>query len=53
MTFGEKLKALLKEKGMTQEELSERLDVSRQAVGKWAQEKWEGDRVSMRKEAKE
>ncbi|MBD5456438.1 MAG: helix-turn-helix transcriptional regulator [Lachnospiraceae bacterium] len=39
MTFGEKLKALLKEKGMTQEELSERLDVSRQAVGKWANDK--------------
>lgn len=39
MTFGEKLKALLKEKGMTQEELSEQLDVSRQAVGKWANDK--------------
>lgn len=34
-TLGEKLKALLKENNMTQEELAEQLDVSRQAVGKW------------------
>ena len=32
MTFGQKLKALLKEKDMTQENLAELLDVSRQAV---------------------
>lgn len=39
MTFGQKLKALLKEKNMTQENLAELLDVSRQAVGKWANDK--------------
>ena len=39
MTFGQKLKALLKEKDMTQENLAELLDVSRQAVGKWANDK--------------
>lgn len=39
MTLGQKLKALLKEKNMTQEELAERLDVSRQAVGKWVNDK--------------
>lgn len=39
MTLGQKLKALLKESGMTQEDLAERLEVSRQAVGKWANDK--------------
>ncbi len=39
MTLGQKLKALLKEKNMTQEELAEQIDVSRQAVGKWANDK--------------
>lgn len=39
MTLGQKLKALLKEKNMTQEELAEQLDVSRQAVGKWVNDK--------------
>lgn len=39
MTLGEKLKVLLKENGMTQEELSERLGVSRQAVGKWVNDR--------------
>ena len=39
MTLGEKLKALLKEKNMTQEELAEQLDVSRQAVGKWVNDR--------------
>lgn len=39
MTFGQKLKSLLKEKDMTQENLAELLDVSRQAVGKWANDK--------------
>ena len=36
MTLGQKLKTLLKDNGMTQEDLAERLEVSRQAVGKWA-----------------
>lgn len=39
MTLGQKLKALLKESAMTQEDLAERLEVSRQAVGKWINDK--------------
>lgn len=39
MTLGQKLKALLKENHMTQEDLAERLEVSRQAVGKWVNDK--------------
>lgn len=39
MTLGEKLKVLLKDNGMTQEDLAERLEVSRQAVGKWVNDK--------------
>lgn len=35
MTFGEKLQKLRKEKGMSQEELANQLNVSRQAVSKW------------------
>lgn len=35
MTFGEKLKGLRKEKGYSQEEMAELLEVSRQAVSKW------------------
>lgn len=35
MIFSEKLQLLRKSKGFTQEELAERLDVSRQAVAKW------------------
>ena len=35
MTFGEKLKALRKEHGYSQEEFAQHLDVSRQAVSKW------------------
>ncbi len=39
MTLGQKLKALLKDNRMTQEDLAERLEVSRQAVGKWVNDK--------------
>lgn len=35
MTLGEKLQALRQEKDLSQEQLAERLEVSRQAVGKW------------------
>ncbi len=35
MTLGEKLQALRQEKNLSQEQLAERLEVSRQAVGKW------------------
>lgn len=35
MTFGEKIQKLRKEAGMSQEELSYQLEVSRQAISKW------------------
>ena len=35
MTFGENLQFLRKRRGMTQEELAEKMDVSRQSVSKW------------------
>lgn len=35
MTFGEKLQALRKSRGLSQEQLAEVLEVSRQAVSKW------------------
>jgi transcriptional regulator with XRE-family HTH domain len=39
MTFGEKLKGIRKEAGMSQELLAEKLGVSRQAVTKWETDK--------------
>ena len=35
MTFSEKISALRKQKGWSQEELAEKLMVTRQAVSKW------------------
>lgn len=35
MTFGEKLQALRKQKGMSQEQLASQITVSRQAISKW------------------
>lgn len=35
MTFAEKLKNIRKQAGMSQEQLAEKLSVSRQAVTKW------------------
>ena len=35
MTFAEKLKSIRKQTGMSQEQLAEKLGVSRQAVTKW------------------
>lgn len=38
MTFAEKLKSIRKQAGMSQEQLAEKLGVSRQAVTKWETE---------------
>ena len=35
MNFSENFQLIRKNKGMTQEELAEKLDISRQAVAKW------------------
>ena len=39
MTFGEKLKCARKEAGLSQEQLAEKLSVSRSAVAKWESDK--------------
>lgn len=38
MSFAENLKLIRKERNVTQEQLAEMLDVSRQAVSKWSPE---------------
>ena len=38
MTFGEKIQKLRKEAGLSQEDLSYQLGVSRQAISKWERE---------------
>ena len=35
MTFGEKLQSLRKKAGFSQEDLAEKLDITRQTVSKW------------------
>lgn len=35
MSFGENLKNVRKQRGITQEELAETLNISRQAISKW------------------
>jgi transcriptional regulator with XRE-family HTH domain len=42
MIFSEKLQLIRKSKGMTQEDLAEKLTVSRQAVAKWESNKPQG-----------
>ncbi len=39
MTFGEKLKEARKESGLSQEQLSEKMSVSRSAIAKWETDK--------------
>ena len=48
MTFGEKLKKARKEAGLTQEELAERINVSRSAVAKWETDKGMPDIENLR-----
>ena len=38
MTFGQKLQRLRRQRGWSQEELAERVPISRQAVSKWESE---------------
>ena len=40
MTFAEKLQKLRKQNGLSQEQLAEKLNVSRQAVSKWEMERF-------------
>lgn len=39
MTFGERLYKIRKDAGLSQEELAELMDVSRQSVSKWESDK--------------
>lgn len=52
MTLGEKLKAARKNAGLTQEQLSEKLMVSRQAVTKWESDKGMPDIENLKKLSK-
>ena len=49
MNFSEMLRDLRKEKNLTQEELAERLNVSRQSVTKWENGKSLPDLVNIKK----
>ena len=52
MTIGKRIAALRKEKGMTQEELSQKMEVSAQAVSKWENDQTCPDIISLPKLAK-
>ena len=52
MTIGKRIAALRKEKGMTQEELSQKMEVSAQAVSKWENDQTCPDITSLPKLAK-
>ena len=49
MSFGENLKNVRKQRGVTQEELAEILGVSRQAISKWESGDWDIIVTSLRK----
>lgn len=52
MTFGEKLKSARKSAGLTQEQLAEKLLVSRQAITKWEADKGMPDIENLRQLSK-
>lgn len=52
MTFSEKLLELRKKQGMSQEELAEKLEVSRQAVSRWEQGSAMPDMINLSKISK-
>ncbi|MBR5265098.1 MAG: helix-turn-helix transcriptional regulator, partial [Clostridia bacterium] len=52
MTFSEKLLDLRKSRGMSQEELAEKLEVSRQAVSRWEQGSAMPDMINLSKISK-
>ena len=47
MTFGEKLFKLRKEKGLSQEQLAEQMNTTRQAVSKWENDQTSPDSLKM------
>ncbi len=49
MTLGEKIRGLRKKQGLSQEELSHKISVSRQAISKWEQDLVVPDTVNLMK----
>ncbi len=47
MTLGDKIRQLREERGLSQEELAERLDVSRQTVSNWENDKATPDAIKL------